>query len=106
MRRKKPRRREATNDREQRHAQFALQAADRIRCTESCSFSLLPQDELVRQAADWYQACAEGMLRGNYALIDLWVREQAARAAQEGFALEDLFELLRACRKCAIEVER
>jgi hypothetical protein len=106
MRPKKPKRKEAQNGREQRHAQFALQAADRIRSMEHCSFSLLPQDDLMRQAADWYHACAEGMLRGNYALIDLWVREQAARAAQEGFALEDLFELLRACRKCAIEVER
>lgn len=106
MRRKKPRRKEAQNDREQRHANFALQAADRIRSMEQCLFSLLPQDDLKRQAADWYNACAEGMLRGNYALIDLWVRDQAARAAQEGFALEDLLELLRACRKCAIEVDR
>jgi hypothetical protein len=89
-----------------RGARFAEQAAIRIREMQNCLFSLLPQDDLVRQTSEWYKACAEATLRGNYGLIDQWTRERATKAVEEGFALDDLLGLLRACRQCIIEVER
>jgi hypothetical protein len=46
------------------------------------------------------------MLRGNFAPIDKWIRSQSATAAAEGFAQEDVLELLRICRNSAFEIER
>jgi hypothetical protein len=90
---------------QQRCASFGAQTAIRIRAAENCLFSLLPYEELSRRAADWYESCAQGMLRGNYAPIDEWIRVQSHLAAVEGFALEDLLQLLLICRRSAIEVE-
>lgn len=89
----------------ERGKQFANQAADRIRVTENCLFSLLPHAELSRLAEEWYEACAQAMLRGNYAPIDLWIRSQSCLAATQGFTPEDLLELLHACRRSAIKIE-
>ena len=89
----------------ERGGKFAPQAADRIRAAEKCLFSLLPHEELSRLAGEWYEACAQAMLRGNYAPIDTWVRTQSTLAASEGFAPEDLLQLLRICRQSAIDVE-
>ena len=88
-----------------RGKKFAYQAAERIRETENCLFSLLPHAELSRLAEEWYEACAQAMLRGNYAPIDMWIRSQSRLAATQGFAPEDLLELLHACRRSAIEIE-
>lgn len=89
----------------ERGKKFANQAAERIRATENCLFSLLPHAELSRLAEEWYEACAQAMLRGNYAPIDMWIRSQSRLAATQGFAPEDLLELLNACRRSAIEIE-
>jgi PilZ domain len=89
----------------ERGDKFAPQAADRIRAAEKCLFSLLPHEELSRLAGEWYEACSQAMLRGNYAPIDIWVRTQSTLAASEGFAPEDLLQLLQICRQSAIEVE-
>jgi hypothetical protein len=89
----------------ERGKKFANQAAERIRLTENCLFSLLPHAELSRLTEDWYEACAQAMLRGNYAPIDMWIRSQSRLAATQGFAPEDLLELLHACRRSAIEIE-
>lgn len=88
-----------------KQAQFAQEAAARIHAMLNCPFSLIPEDELVRQTAKWYQAYTEATLRGNTVLIKEWVREEAVKAGQEGFALEDLLGVLRACRQCAIDIE-
>ena len=89
----------------ERGGKFAPQAADRIRNAEKCLFSLLPHEELSRMAGEWYESCSQAMLRGNYAPIDIWVRTQSTLAASEGFAPEDLLQLLRICRQSAIDVE-
>ena len=85
---------------------FAETAAARIRADGRCLFSLLPFEELSRLTAEWYQGCAQGMLRGNYAPIDSWVRQQTALAAAQGFAQCDLIQLLEICRITAIETEK
>ena len=85
---------------------FAPIAAERVRSTENCQYSLLPAAELTRIVAEWYDACALAMLRGNYAGIDQWIRRQADKGAEQGFASSDIEELLRICREAAIEVER
>jgi len=89
----------------ERGEKFAPQAADRIRAAERCLFSLLPHEELSRMAGEWYDACSQAMLRGNYSPIDTWVRTQSTLAATQGFAPADLLQLLGICRKSAIEVE-
>jgi hypothetical protein len=88
-----------------RRERFAFQAAERIRSAEKCLFSLLPHDELSRMAGDWFDACAQAMLRGNYASIDFWVRTQAERAASQGFAPADLLQMMAICRQAAIDLE-
>jgi hypothetical protein len=90
----------------ERGKKFANQAAERIRLTENCLFSLLPHAELSRLAEEWYEACAQAMLRGNYASIDQWIRSQSRLAATQGFAPEELLELLNACRRSAMEIEK
>jgi hypothetical protein len=89
----------------ERGERFAPQAADRIRAAEKCLFSLLPHEELSRMAGEWYDACSQAMLRGNYSPIDTWVRTQSTLAATQGFAPADLLQLLGICRQSAIEVE-
>ena len=66
---------------------------------------MLPHQELSRLAGDWYQACADAMLRGNYAPIDNWIRAQSRLAMAQGFAVEDISRLLLICRCTAIETE-
>src|SRR6202035_2937246 len=88
-----------------RCARFATEAAERIRSDEKCLFSLLPHQELSRLAGDWYDACAQAMLRGNYAPIDQWIRSQSRLATEQGFASEDILQLLFICRRSAIETE-
>ena len=95
---KEPRQRE-------RCERFAAGAADSIGTSVNCLFSLLPYEERVRQAASWYEACTEAMLRGNYSLLDEWIRGQACLAETEHFELEDLLQLLRVCRRSAIEID-
>lgn len=46
------------------------------------------------------------MLKCNYALIDRWVCKLAKVSAKHGFELGDFLELLRICRRCAIEIEK
>lgn len=89
----------------QRREKFSSMAGERLRAAEDCQFSFLPYEELARVAGGWYEACAQAMLRGNYADIDTLIRKQARVAAEQGFALEDLLQLLRLCRRTAIEVE-
>jgi hypothetical protein len=90
---------------QERRWKFAPQAAERIRATESCLFSLLPYEELSRMTGEWYEACSQAMLRGNYAPIDKWVRSQSSLASSQGFAPVDLLQLLWICRRSAIETE-
>ena len=89
----------------QRCERFAAGAADSIGTNANCLFSLLPYEERVRQTASWYDACTEAMLRGNYSLLDEWIRGQACLAETQHFELEDLLQLLRACRRSAIEID-
>jgi PilZ domain-containing protein len=89
----------------QRCERFATGTADAIGAAGHCLFSLLPYEERVRQAAGWYDACAQAMLRGNYAPLDEWIRRQACGTAAEGFELEDLLKLLRICRRSAVEID-
>lgn len=95
----------AANRHRQRKEKFAGTAAERLRAAEDCQFSLLPYEELARVAGNWYEACAQAMLRANYAPIDDLTRQQARVAAEQGFELEDLLRLLRLCRRTAIEAE-
>jgi PilZ domain len=90
---------------QQRCESFGARTAEMIRAAENCLFSLLPYEELSRLAASWYEACAQGMLRGNYAAIDEWIRSQSHLAKGEGFAPQDLLQLLLICRNSAVEVE-
>jgi len=90
---------------EQRRERFAAAASQVIGAASECLFSLLPDNERHRQAADWYDACAQAMLRGNYAPLSEWIQRQACIAAQQNFRLEDLLQLLRICRQSAIEMD-
>lgn len=89
----------------ERRERYAARAGERLRAASDCRFSLLPYEELVRIATTWYEACAEAMLRSNYAPTDSLVRAQARVAADEGFEANDLFQLLRLCRQVAIETD-
>jgi hypothetical protein len=88
-----------------RRERYATAAAEQIRDAKECQFSFLPFDELARVASFWYEAAADGMLRGNYAGVDRWIRSQARTAAEQGFELPALLQLLRICRQVAIEKE-
>ena len=90
---------------QERRDKFATQAADRIRSADRCLFSLLPHEELARLSGEWYEACAQGMLRENFAPIETWVREQSHRAAKQGFGPADLLELLQICRQCVMALD-
>ncbi len=96
---------EAQLSQQQRSVNFGARTAEKVRAAAKCPFSLLPHEELSRLAAGWHEACAEGMLRGNYAPIDQWIRSQSQLASAEGFKPHDLLELMAICRKSAIEFE-
>jgi hypothetical protein len=89
----------------QRSERFAAGTADAIGAAGPCLFSLLPYQERVRLAASWYDACAQAMLRGNFAPLDEWIRRQACLTAEENFEMEDLLQLLRICRRSAIAID-
>src|SRR5579863_6138402 len=89
----------------ERCERFAAGTADAIGAARQCLFSLLPYQERLRHAASWYVACAEAMLRGNFAPLDEWIRQQACLAAEQHFELEDLLQLLRICRKSAMKID-
>jgi len=89
----------------QRCERFAAGTADAIGTAGQCLFSLLPYQERVRQAASWYDACAQAMLRCNFEPLDEWMRRQACMAAEENFEMEDLLQLLRICRRSAIAID-
>jgi hypothetical protein len=93
----------AKSRQDERRQVYAAAAGERLRGAENCQFSLLPYEELVRVASTWYDAAAEAMLRGNYSAIDDLIRAQTRVAAEQGFELDDLLELLRLCRRVAIE---
>jgi hypothetical protein len=97
---------EAKQRQKQRGVAFAAQAAVRIRASEGCQFTLLPENEIMKMIAAWYESCAQAMLTGNYALLGEWIREQANLATKNNFAFADLVELLRLCRSAAMEIER
>jgi hypothetical protein len=82
--------------------EFAARVAEQLRQAESCRFSFLPFDELRTIATGWYDACAEGMLQGNFSQLDSWLKNTIALAAEQGFELDDLLELLQTCRRVAI----
>src|SRR3954471_2462754 len=90
----------------QRCAVFGAATAKVIRAAGNCRFSLLPHDELARLSSGWYDASAQAMLNGNYSAIVTWTQRQSQMASEEGFALEDVLELLRICRRGAIEREK
>ncbi|MFQ5696573.1 MAG: hypothetical protein ACE5HB_11330, partial [Terriglobia bacterium] len=97
--------RSAQTRQQERRDRYAQVAGQRLREAPGCQFALLPYHELVRISAGWYDACAEAMLRANFLPIDAWVGENARVAAEQGFELADLLELLRLCRGAAIEKE-
>ncbi|MGH9787634.1 MAG: PilZ domain-containing protein [Candidatus Acidiferrales bacterium] len=88
-----------------RRERYATAAAEHIRDAKECQFSFLPFDELAHVATVWYESASEAMLRGNYAGMDKWIRTQARTAAEQGFELPSLLQLLRICRQVAIEKE-
>ncbi len=88
------------NERRQRYARLT---ALRLRAASDCQFSLLPAPELARIAVLWYDAASEAMFQGHCSSIDKLIRKQAFLAAEEGFTLDDLLQLLRLCRRIAIE---
>jgi hypothetical protein len=96
-----------TQERQQklRCDRFAAGAANVIGAAPQCLYSLLPYQERHRQAASWYDACAQGMLRCNYAPLDAWIKHQACLANTEHFELQDLLQLLCICRRTAIEID-
>jgi hypothetical protein len=98
--------REQLRQQKQQCEQFAAPTAEAIGAAANCLFSLLPYEERFRQAESWYDACTHATLRGNYALLDEWIRHQARRGAEEHFELEDFLQLLRICRRSAIDVAR
>jgi hypothetical protein len=97
---------EAQQRQKQRGVAFAAQTAARIRAAERCQFALLPENEIMKLIAAWYESCAQAMLTGNYALLGQWIREQAGQAAKNNFEFADLVELLRLSRSAAVEIER
>lgn len=86
--------------------QFAAQTAKTIQGLERCGFALLDVWNLAQIVTGWYEGCTEAMFEGHHTAMACWLREQSDFAARNGMALEDLLQLLRACRGSAIELER
>ncbi len=84
---------------------YAAVAGEKLREATDCRFSFLPYAALVQTSASWYAAAAVAMLRGNYGPVEDWVRDQARIAADQGYELNDLLQLMRLCRQIAIEKE-
>lgn len=85
---------------------FTNHAAKKIRGSLNCNFSRLSDQELVQCVTTWHASCVRAMLKRDYSIIYQWVRKHGNMAAARGFELEDLLELLRICRRSAIEVGR
>ena len=64
-----------------------------------------PNDHPHYLGVTGYGAAAKGSTLVNYAGIDRWIRGQAKLASEQGFELGSLLQLLRICRKVAIEKE-
>jgi hypothetical protein len=85
---------------------FAKYTAEQIQASRTCGFARLSHQELVLCVATWYDSCAQAMLKCNYSLIDRWVCKLARVSAKRGLELSDFLELLRICRRCAIDIEK
>ena len=86
-----------------RRQEFAERAAEQLRRAEACRFSFLPFEELKTLATGWHDACAEGMLQGNFTRLDDWLRGTIGVASEQGFGLDDLLVLLQTCRRVAVK---
>lgn len=84
---------------------YTTAASKELRGASDCQFSLLPIQELARTAGVWFDACSEAMMRGNYGELDALIREEARVAAEQGFKLTDIVQLLRILRQVAIDEE-
>lgn len=87
-------------------AQFALEAAFRVRRMYICLYALIPEDELVSLTAEWYRVYAEATLRHNHDLVRQWICTESVKASEVGIGLEDFLALLDCCRQCVIDVEQ
>ena len=90
---------------EERRNRFIEVAAERLQHEINCRFSQLPADQRARLAGSWYDASSKTMLRGNFHFIHDWTREHVKFAAQKDYSLEDFLQLLRLCRRIALEEE-
>lgn len=88
-----------------RRERYAGVAGERLQATTDCQFSLLPYQELARAAGTWYEAVTESLLRANYGPLDEMIRAQVRVAADQGFELDDILQLLRLFREVAIKEE-
>ncbi|MGH9862030.1 MAG: PilZ domain-containing protein [Candidatus Acidiferrales bacterium] len=88
-----------------RRERYAGIAAERLQATMDCQFSLLPYQELARTAGAWFDAVTESLLRANYGPLDEMIRAQVRVAADQGFELDDILQLLRLFRAVAIKEE-
>lgn len=88
-----------------RREHYAEVAAERLHGASDCQFCLLPYQELARAAAIWYGAASEAMMRANYGPLDEMIRDQVRVAAEQGFELDDILQLLRILRETAIKEE-
>ena len=96
---------EAEVQQEERRNRFIEVAAERLQHEINCRFSQLPADQRARLAGSWYDASSKTMLRGNFHFIHDWTREHVKFAAQKDYSLEDFLQLLRLCRRIALEEE-
>jgi len=88
-----------------RRERYAGSAAERLHGAADCQFCLLPYQELARAAGVWYEAASEAMMRANYGPLDGMIRDQIRVAAEQGFELDDILQLLRILREVAIKEE-
>jgi len=84
---------------------YAEAAAERLHGASDCQFCLLPYQELARAAGIWFEAASEAMMRANYGPLDEMIRDQVRVAAEQGFELDDILQLLRILREVAIKEE-
>lgn len=96
---------EAVSRQKTRRERYANAAAERLHNATDCQFSLLPFPELARAAGLWYEAVTEAMLRANYGPLDAMIRDEVRVAAEQGFELDDILQLLRLFRAVAIKEE-
>ncbi len=84
---------------------YSAEAGRQLRADVACRFSFLPNKALVLIASAWFEACEEAMVRGNYGPTEQWLRATASIASSQGYELDDLLQLMRTCRRVAIEKE-